>query len=354
MHRGGELALSNQEANRGIGGPGKAPDNPHCLANAGFRSIRYPHWTLNAGFKCVGLRYSLPAMARRRQRRRRARVVGVAETPAHQCWPGCPSAGRLAAQMSVIEFYDAFADDYDLVYGGRWEEAISRQGEILGALIEASLGSGPKEVLDCSCGIGTQALGLAMRGHRVHGTDISERSVERAQREASRLGLSPTFAMADFRDLGSVPGTFDVVISCDNAIPHLLTDSEVRRALASMHAKLRAQGLLVVSIRDYDRALVERPATAPPTFTLGPPRRLLVRFHDWEEAGPIYDLHFLLLSEESGEWSLTAHHKTRYRALPRHELAAAAHDASFDAIQWHEPDATGFHQPVLTARWFVG
>lgn len=252
--------------------------------------------------------------------------------------------------MSVVEFYDALAADYDLVYGGRWEEAVSRQGDVLDGLIEASLGPGAKDVLDCSCGIGTQALGLAMRGHRVHGTDISERAVERARREASRLGLHTTFAVADFRDLGSVSGTFDVVISCDNAIPHLLTDSDVRQALASMHKKLRPGGLLVVSIRDYDRALVERPATAPPTFAAGPPRRLLVRFHDWEQAGPIYDLHFFVLSELGGEWNLTAHYETRYRALPRNELAAAFRDTGFDAIQWHEPDATRFYQPLLTGR----
>ena len=252
--------------------------------------------------------------------------------------------------MSVFDFYDALAEDYDIVYGGRWEEAVSRQGEVLDVIIRASLGAGAKDVLDCSCGIGTQALGLAMRGHRVLGTDISVRSVERARREASRLGVGATFAVADFRDLGLVPGTFDVVMSCDNAIPHLLTDSEIRQALGCMHTKLRAGGLLVVSVRDYDRALVEKPATASPTFMAGPPRRLLVRFHDWQEAGPIYDLHFFVLSELSDEWSLTAHYQTRYRALRRHELNAAAHDVGFDAITWHEPEDVGFHQPVLTAR----
>ena len=258
--------------------------------------------------------------------------------------------GTLAAQMSVTDFYDALAEDYDLVYGGHWEEALSRQGEALDRLIQASLGTGSQLVLDCSCGIGTQALGLAMRGHRVQGTDISERSVERARREAARLGFEVKFDIADFRDLGVVPGTFDVVLSCDNAIPHLLTDAEIRQALSSMHSKLRGEGLLVVSIRDYDKAIVDRPVTAPPTFVAGPPRRLLVRFHDWLENRPVYDLHFLVLSELGNEWTLTAHYQTRYRALARHELVAAAQDAGFDAIRWHEPADVGFHQPVLTAR----
>ena len=252
--------------------------------------------------------------------------------------------------MSVTGFYDALAEDYDLVYGGNWDRAVSHQGETFDRLIQASLGPGARDVLDCSCGIGTQALGLAMRGHRVCGTDISESSVARARREASRLGVDATFAVADFKDLARVSGTFDVVISCDNAIPHLLTDTEIRQALGSMHAKLRPDGLLVVSIRDYDRMLAERPATALPTFIAGPPRRLLVRFHDWLEAQPVYDLHFFVLSEQSHGWSVTAHYQTRYRALLRRELDAAARDVSFDAIRWHEPEEVGFFQPVLTAR----
>lgn len=260
------------------------------------------------------------------------------------------AACTLAAHVSVRDFYDALAEDYDFVYGGHWEQAVSRQGEALDRLIKASLGPGGHTVLDCSCGIGTQALGLAMQGHRVQGTDISERSLERARREATRLGLEVKFDIADFRDLGPVTGTFDVVLSCDNAIPHLLTDAEIRQALASMHSKLRREGLLVVSIRDYDRALVDRPRTAPPTFIAGPPRRLLVRFHDWEEAAPVYGLHLLVLTELGNEWSITAHHQTRYRALARHELFAAAQSAGFDAIRWHEPSEVGFFQPVLTAR----
>ena len=29
---------------------------------------------------------------------------------------------------AVVRFYDDFAPDYDLAYGGRWEDAVERQG----------------------------------------------------------------------------------------------------------------------------------------------------------------------------------------------------------------------------------
>lgn len=119
--------------------------------------------------------------------------------------------------MTMRGFYDRLAADYHLVYED-WHAAIQRQAAALDRLIRA-VHKNPVDVLDCSCGIGTQAIGLAGLGYRVQGTDISERALERARVEAARLGVDVAFAACDFRDLTPVEGMFDVVISCDNAIP---------------------------------------------------------------------------------------------------------------------------------------
>jgi glycine/sarcosine N-methyltransferase len=132
--------------------------------------------------------------------------------------------------MSVADFYNALASDYDLVWDGRWEEAVVQQGKALDQLIVSSLGAGKFQVLDCSCGIGTQAIGLAMCGHRVHGTDISERAIERARLEANRLGVDVTFDLADFTDLQTIVGRYDVVISCDRFLISSATLRFTRRS----------------------------------------------------------------------------------------------------------------------------
>jgi glycine/sarcosine N-methyltransferase len=244
------------------------------------------------------------------------------------------------------DFYDGLAADYHLVYGDRWDDAVAHQGEVLDRLIR-ELHGGAADVLDCSCGIGTQAIGLALRGHRVHGTDISERSLERARVEAARLGAEVSFAVADFRDLAAVTGTFDVVISCDNALPHLLAAAEIASALRAMRSKLRPGGVLIVSIRDYDK---ERPPPPAPYLAAGPPRRLVVRMHDWDAPdSPYYTVRFFFLTETHEGWELS-HHEGRYRALPRAELEAATADAGFGDIAWRETDVTGYHQPIVTAR----
>jgi SAM-dependent methyltransferase len=82
---------------------------------------------------------------------------------------------------SVRDFYDGLAAAYHLVYGDRWDDAVAGQGAVLDRLIRDVHGDAA-DVLDCACGIGTQAIGLALCGHRVHGTDISQRSLDRARR----------------------------------------------------------------------------------------------------------------------------------------------------------------------------
>lgn len=245
-------------------------------------------------------------------------------------------------------FYDEFADDYHLAYGGDWDTAVEAQSAALDELIR-DLAPDAHTVLDCSCGIGTQAVGLAKLGYRVVGGDISSREIERARREAQRLGVEARFLVADFRDLSGVEGHFDVVISCDNAIPHLLNESDVPKVLTQMYAKTRPDGLLVITMRDFDRALAARPAIAPPVVIPGSPRRVLVRLHDWDDGLPLYTVRYLVLTESDGGWNVKEH-TMRYRAVTRAELTAAAAAAGFGDIAWPADRTVVGDQQVMTAR----
>ena len=91
---------------------------------------------------------------------------------------------------SVMQFYDQLAGAYHLIFAD-WRQAVRRQGGVLDGLRRRQLDGAPLSVLVCSCGIGTQTIGLAERGYRVHGTDISPAAVKRARQEAGRAGRSP-------------------------------------------------------------------------------------------------------------------------------------------------------------------
>lgn len=249
--------------------------------------------------------------------------------------------------MSVVDFYDELAPQYHLIYED-WNAAVEHQSVALDRLVRSRLPDA-LSVLDCSCGIGTQALGLASHGYTVHGTDVSEQSLDRARLEAIRRGLDIAFTACDIRDLERLHGTYDVVMSCDNALPHLLTDDDVWQAFRAMYSQLRPGGLVVITVRDYDKALVGQPVTTPPRIDPGPPRKVVVRLHDWDAPdSPMYTVHFLILTESSTGWSVS-HYSARYRAIGRQALTLAAAKAGFTKIQWHEAEDTGFFQPAMTA-----
>ena len=125
-------------------------------------------------------------------------------------------------------FYDDLADDYHLIFVD-WDRTIAYQAGVLVPLLRRLGVPDGARVLDASCGIGTQALGLAAAGYAVTGTDLSPGAIDRARTEAAARGLDATFAVADLRRLADdVDGRFDCVLSCDNSLAHMLEDAELR------------------------------------------------------------------------------------------------------------------------------
>lgn len=152
----------------------------------------------------------------------------------------------------TADFYSALAPVFHLVYPD-WEASIERQASGLDTLIREQWGDASRKLLDVACGVGTQALGLAKLGYSVTASDIARTAVERARPEAEQRGLSIDFSVADMREVSSRQlRPFDVVIACDNAIPHLLSDADILAAFKQFFQCLRPGGGCVVSVRDYE------------------------------------------------------------------------------------------------------
>lgn len=248
--------------------------------------------------------------------------------------------------MNTAEnFYDELSDQYHLISVG-WEEAVRTQGKTLSKLI----GSEATDVLDCSCGIGTQAIGLALEGHEVTASDVSSRAIAKAEAQAARLKAELQFYVSDFRDLEiKVPGTFNAVISCDNSVPHLITSIDMERAFRNMYSKLKAKGTLLISVRDYDLILKEKPSGMPPRkISDEKGTRIYMQTWDWHKAENIYEMELFLLKLSEGKW-LTNSYKTFYRAWQREELASLLASVGFGNINWRFPEETGYFQPIITA-----
>jgi len=252
----------------------------------------------------------------------------------------------------VTDFYDRLSPEYRDNMGWDWESAV--RGE--GAALNRFLGNvhdtpAPYALLDCSCGIGTQAIGLALMGHRVHATDLSPVSVDCARQESVNLGVSMTFDVADFRHLDeAVDDVFDVVITCDNSIAHCLNDDDLSAALTSMKSRLRPGGLLLLSVRDYDTLIVDKPRFNNEHVDDRPDgRRVVFQLWDWAGDGRQYRNNQFLIRETDGNYEVR-HFQTELRALRREELMDAVRDAGFVEVSWHVPDDSGYYQPIVTAR----
>ncbi len=253
---------------------------------------------------------------------------------------------------SVTDFYNRLGPVFHHNMGYDWEAGVRWEGEWLDHFLSEQLrGAGRWSVLDCSCGIGTQAIGLALHGHRVHATDLSPVSVDCARRESTEFGVDITFGVADFCKLGeSISDTFDVVVSCDNSFAHCLNDDDLAAALTSIKSRLKPGGLLLLSIRDYDALIADKPVfNSQHVQDMPDGRRVAFQVWDWASDGRRYGVNQFLLKENDGGYELL-HFETELRALRRDEILTAIQGARYEEARWHGPEASGYYQPIVTAR----
>jgi SAM-dependent methyltransferase len=244
--------------------------------------------------------------------------------------------------MSVQAFYDELAPLYHLVYEN-WEASVARQGTGLASLIGEHRGTGARTVLDAAVGVGTQALGLLALGFRVIGSDLSHAAVNRAQREAAARHLPLSCVVADFRALPLRAASVDVVIVCDNALPHLETPGEIEIALGECFRCARPGGGCLVSLRDYG------PPPPPGTVEVRPygerawaGRRYHLR-QVWSWRGSRYDLSFEITPADGVDAYATIL-KSSYLAIPVAQVAELMSAVGFQSIRRVDDR---FFQPVL-------
>ena len=69
-------------------------------------------------------------------------------------------------------FYDSIASQYDKFYLD-WQATTREEALFLDGIFREYGFDRNARILDCACGIGTQAIGLAVLGYPVTGSDIS-------------------------------------------------------------------------------------------------------------------------------------------------------------------------------------
>lgn len=249
------------------------------------------------------------------------------------------------------DFYDGFADTYRFIFMD-WEATVQRHAAILGTFLEARGYAAPSTVLDCTCGIGTQAIALAVQGYQVVAKDLSPKSVEQAKEYATAFDFDYpiTFGVADLLQQPSNPAKYDVVLAFDNPIAHFQTDEDLLTAFLTMASQVKSGGLIMTSLRDYDALAEEKPRQSHIRVTDDENgRRVMFQVWDWLDDSSGYDSEMFVITQNEDNWQTTSY-KARFRAWQRADVSRILAAAGLSQIEWHMPEESDFYQPIVTVQ----
>ena len=220
---------------------------------------------------------------------------------------------------------------------------MQRQAGMLNSVIREFWGY-VSTVLDVSCGIGTQAIGLSSLGYIVTASDLSPEEVERAKQEAAARRISIAFSVADIRQAHDHHmGQFDVVISCDNSIPHLLSDKDILTAFRQFHDCTRPGGGCLITVRDYEKEDFSKQQVKPYGIREDNGARWLL-WQVWDPHPPTYDVTMYFV-EDRGEAECRTHVlRSTYYAIGTTRLQELMREAGFLKVRRLDDR---FFQPVI-------
>lgn len=234
--------------------------------------------------------------------------------------------------MSPKRFYNSVAERHRLFYID-WPATVQREGAWLHALFRPL---GVRTVLDCTCGIGTQALGLALLGYEVTASDLSDANLAEAQQGAREFGVDVVWHRADVRRLAeaAMAGPFDAVISLGNSLSHLLTEQDLRAALRQMVDHATPGGVIVAGQRDWDTIRKQRPSGQFRVEHLATPvpGQRTILFDLWHYDEPLVTFEVFFLEGGDHSWNVEVH-PLRYRMWQRRVLVDLMEEAGLTDIQ---------------------
>lgn len=250
--------------------------------------------------------------------------------------------------MNIIQdFYNNLASQYDKLFFD-WESATKEQATILNKLFTDNGFDKTANILDCACGIGTQAIGLALLGYNITASDISEGEITQAKVRAEKATVKINFTNADFRCLSNTfSDQFDIIIAMDNALPHMLSATELEKAINSIVNQINNNGIFIASIRDYDALLKDKPPySAPYIHKTVTGQRVSFQTWDWNE--DCYKLTQYII--EDNEDLKISKFECEYRATRRDELTKLFYQVGCKEVLWKFPEETGFYQPIVIVK----
>ena len=151
--------------------------------------------------------------------------------------------------------YSKLAAHYDDMSSGQWHAIVDKQATYIQGVLERYDLTKDCDILNPTCGRGTQLFGLAERGHHCTGIDLAEGQLEKAKAHVPDFekGTSIRWIAGDALFASQLVGTnnFDVVLSFGNSIALLGDFSLIKDFLKECYTVLRRGGIVILTGMDY-------------------------------------------------------------------------------------------------------
>ena len=246
-------------------------------------------------------------------------------------------------------YYNYFATKYKYILPD-FENDILTEGPILKNIFERYAERTVRNVLDCTCGIGVQAISLAKADLNVVGSDISSKELDIARKESEKRNLKIPYFVADCRKLeDTFKQQFDAIISIDSALNHLLCQEDITTALRSIYNRLFTGGIFIASFRDYDEMLKQKPIWAYPIryHMTSNGSAIILRHLTWNNSICTSNQFYIDIPKD--EQPKLFHNTYKQWAITRSELLSISRNVPFSKAFWLSPEESGFYQQIFCA-----
>ena len=253
----------------------------------------------------------------------------------------CPKK-QILIMSDIAEYYDNRAKYQLLPYDEDWDNVIDKFSKVLNSRILKIFGNRTLKVLDCTCGIGTQAIALGKLGHDVTASDISPEMVKYAETYSSARNVFPKFIVQDLREEfpDELDERFDLTVSLNNSLIFVSNDEngdkELLKSFQNLYKLTKPGGCLMISLRPYDE-YQEKQLHAPPNrqWKFREIQGETVRFrqqYNWLSDNKHYvcDTYYDFLENEGIR---TVKESVKVRAWKEHEIVTASNQAGFTKNQ---------------------
>jgi len=157
----------------------------------------------------------------------------------------------ISKTKTPAHFYQDLAENYDDMT--RYSSRISSEKKTLEQLIKKLKF---KTALDAACGTGLHAILLQKLGIDVIGMDISQRMLEKAQRNAEKLGVSLPWIQSSLQNMTrSIERSFDIIFCLGNSLPHVNEKRQLKNVMKQFYQLLNPEGRVLLQTLNYDKII---------------------------------------------------------------------------------------------------